>query len=315
MVATMSATMRCVIPCLLLTVAVCGCGRRESYRKVSLAVSPVVGAPLPENGMGKVALRVVVAPVISPRETLKSYSDLVDYLGKRLGRPAEIIQRNSYAEVNELVRSGDCDVAFVCSYPYLVGQRDFGMEALVIPQVKGSIHYYSYLIVPADSAAEDWGDLRGKVFAFSDPLSNSGHLAPRYQLMQRGETPEKFFKKTIFTYSHDKSIRAVADKLVDGAAVDSIVYDYMLALHPELARKTKIIGKSQPFGIPPVVVHPRIKPTLRRQLKQAFLDMHNQPTGRAALKRLMVDQFVPPDDHIYDSLREVAAKVQVKPNG
>lgn len=304
--------MKHVVLGLLLTVAVCGCGGRESYRKVSLAVSPLVGAPLPESGAGKVALRVAVAPVISPRETLKSYSDLVDYLGKRLGRPAEIIQRSSYAEVNALIRSGDCDVAFVCSYAYLAGQRDFGMEALVVSQVNGNVHYFSYLIVPADSAAKDWADLRGKVFAFSDPLSNSGHLAPRYQLMQRGETPEKFFRKTIFTYSHDKSIRAVADKLVDGAAVDSLVYDYMLALHPELAKKTKVIGKSQPFGIPPVVVHPRINPTLRKQLKQAFLDMHKHPAGQAALKRLMIERFVPPDDHLYDSMRAVVAKVQGK---
>lgn len=260
-------------------------------------------------------LRVAVAPVISPRETLKSYSDLVDYLGKRLGRPVEIIQRNSYAEVNELVRSGECDVAFVCSYAYLAGQRDFGMEALVVPQVKGSVHYYSYLLVPADSPAKGWDDLRGKVFAFSDPLSNSGHLAPRYQLMQRGETPERFFKKTIFTYSHDKSTRAVADKLVDGAAVDSIVYDYMLVLHPELAKKTKVISKSQPFGIAPVVVHPCIKPTLRRQLKQAFLDMHNHPTGRAALQRLMIDKFVPPNERLYDSMREMVGRVQASSQG
>jgi phosphonate transport system substrate-binding protein len=296
-------------------VVVCGCGRREAYRKVSLAVSPAMGASLPEKGTGKMALRVAVAPVISPRETLKSYSDLVDYLSQRLGRPAEIIQRSSYAEVNELVRSGDSDVAFVCSYAYLAGQRDFGMEALVVPQVKGSVHYYSYLIVPADSAAKDWDDLRGKVFAFSDPLSNSGHLAPRYQLMQRGETPEKFFKKTIFTYSHDKSIRAVADKLVDGAAVDSIVYNYMLALHPKLAKKTKVIGKSQPFGIAPVVVHPRINPTLRKQLKQALLAMHKHPAGRAALQRLMIDKFVPPNDRLYDSIREVAEKVEGRDEG
>lgn len=105
--------MRHVVLGLLLTVAACGCGGRESYPKVDLTAPQKGGAPSSEREQAKVALRVAIAPVISPRETLKSYSDLVDYLGKRLGRPAEIIQRNSYAEVNELVRSGDCDVAFV----------------------------------------------------------------------------------------------------------------------------------------------------------------------------------------------------------
>jgi phosphonate transport system substrate-binding protein len=97
----------------LLLAALGGCGRREPYRKVSLAAIPVSG-PAPSAGeAGKVALRVAVAPVISPRETLKSYSDLVAYLGKRLGRPAELIQGSSYAEINELIRYGNCDVAFV----------------------------------------------------------------------------------------------------------------------------------------------------------------------------------------------------------
>ncbi|MBI3911914.1 MAG: phosphate/phosphite/phosphonate ABC transporter substrate-binding protein [Armatimonadetes bacterium] len=185
------------------------------------------------------------------------------------------------------------------------------MEILVIPVVNGDVHYYSYLIVPADSTTRGWEDLRGKALAFSDPLSNSGHLAPRYLLMQRGETPEGFFKRTVFTYSHDNSIRAVADKLVDGAAVDSLVYDYMLALHPELAKKTRVIYKSQPFGIPPVVVHPRISPALRKQLKQALLHMHRDPAGQAALARLMVDRFLRCDDHLYDSMRTMVAKVRI----
>lgn len=164
-----------------------------------------------------------------------------------------------------MLKTGQADLAFVCTGAYVVGERDFGMELLVVPQ---------YIIAPADSPAKSLSDLRGKVFAFTDPMSNTGHLAALYMLKQMGETPGHFFRKTIFTYSHDKSIKAVAEKLVDGAAVDSLVYRYLLELEPSYKDKVKIIQTSPPYGMPPVVVHPHLNPEIKAQLKEILLNMH-----------------------------------------
>ncbi|GAB4444909.1 MAG: hypothetical protein Kow00120_14770 [Anaerolineae bacterium] len=48
-------------------------------------------------------------------------------------------------------------------------------------------------------------------------------------MQQLGRAPEAFFARTFFAYSHDDAIRAVAAGLADGAAVDSVVYDFALA--------------------------------------------------------------------------------------
>ena len=56
--------------------------------------------------------------------------------------------------------------------------------------------------------------------------------------------PETFFSRTFFTYSHDNAIRAVADGLTDGAAVDSLVYDFAVERDPGLAAKVKVIRRS-----------------------------------------------------------------------
>jgi len=42
-------------------------------------------------------------------------------------------------------------------------------------------------------------------------------------------------------YSHDKSIRAVADGIVDGAAVDSLIYDLTMAQDASILGKIKVI--------------------------------------------------------------------------
>ena len=150
-------------------------------------------------------------------------------------------------------------------------------------------------------------DLRGKTFAFSDPDSNSGKLVPTYMLSRMNETPDTFFKKYVFTYGHDKSIKAVAERLVDGAAVDSLVWDYLDKTDPEYTSQTKIILKSPPYGIPPVVVRPGLDGKMKERLKDIFLNVHNDEAGREILKGMMIDRFVPANDSAYASVREMQA--------
>jgi len=75
-------------------------------------------APLPNDRAPSgdiVPLRVAVAAVISPEGTVDSYRPLLNYLGTKLGRPIELVQRRTYAEVNDLIRDGKVDLAFVCT--------------------------------------------------------------------------------------------------------------------------------------------------------------------------------------------------------
>ncbi|MBI2868089.1 MAG: phosphate/phosphite/phosphonate ABC transporter substrate-binding protein [Chloroflexi bacterium] len=250
-------------------------------------------------------LKFAVAAVLSPRATLENYESLASYLGKRLGRPIEIVQGKSYAETNALVRSGEATFALVCSGAFVVGRRDFGMQPLVVPVVNGATTYQSYLIVPTSSTVRTWEDLRHKTFAFTDPLSNSGRLVPVYVLSQMGEASEKFFKDFIFTYAHDRSIRAVAEGWVDGAAVDSLVYDYMVRTDPLIVAKTKVVWRSPPYGINPIIVHPNIDTTLRRDLASAFLGMRSDPEGQKVLARLGIDSFASPDPGAYDDIERM----------
>ncbi len=275
------------------------------YPRVSLAE----GTPALQVGVDeprKMPLRVAIAAVISPQATFETYAPLLDYLSKRLDRQVQLIQRGTYAEINELVRTGGADMAFVCGGAYVEGQREFGMELLAAPQVRGETTHFSYIIVPRDSSAQSLADLRGKRFAFSDPLSDSGYLAPLWALREMDTTSEKFFASTLFTYSHDNSIRAVADHLVDGAAVDSLVYEYTIARDPTYSGKTRVVGKMGPFGIPPIVVNPQIDEELKTQVRTALLAMSEDEEGRVVLSALMIDRFVVVEDSLYDSIREMA---------
>lgn len=250
-------------------------------------------------------VRIGIASMITPVDTVKYYQGIVDYVSQKLGIPAEMIQRRTYAEMDRLLEAGEVDVAFLCSAPYVKNRREFGVELLVAPQVDGKPFYNSYIIVHKDSGIRSLEDLKGKTFAFTDPRSNSGKLYPEYALARKGFSIHSFFERYVYSYSHNKSIELVAKKVVDGAAVESLVYEFMRETHSPYTEQTKVVMKSPEFGIPPVVVSRDVSGFLREKIREIFLEMHTDSKGNAILDAMHIDRFIKVPDSNYDSIREM----------
>jgi phosphonate transport system substrate-binding protein len=279
---------------------VMGCQAEAEYKLVDF--SAVLPVPHPRSkAEDQKALRVAVAAMISPKETFVYYREMLDYLGRQSGRSVQLIQRKTYDEVNALFPKGEVDLAFICTGPYAASRDKYGFEALATPQVRGQPFYQSYLIVPKESPYQKLEDLKGRVFAFTDPDSNTGAMVPRFWLAETGETPESFFSRTIFTYSHDNSIMAVAKGLVDAAAVDGHQWEYFERFSPAHTSRTRVIRKSQPFGSPPLVASARLTGEIRSQIQQVLLSMHADPVGKRILDQLLIDRFVAPREEWYQS--------------
>jgi phosphonate transport system substrate-binding protein len=255
------------------------------------------------------SLRVAIGGMITPKEGFAYYRNFLDYLGEKLERHVQLVDRENYAEINQMIKDGKVDLAFVCGGPYVAGHDEFKMELLAAPQAYGETVYYSYIIAPTESQVSEFEGLRGKKFAFTDPMSNSGKLVPTYMLARMKETPDTFFSRYYFAWSHDKAIQAVAHGMVDGAAVDSLIWEYLNERNPELTSQTKIIARSPPYGIPPVVVRPGLPADLKEELGRIFLNAHLDEKGQAILAKMKIDKFVPIDDKAYDSIREMRAWV------
>jgi phosphate/phosphite/phosphonate ABC transporter binding protein len=279
-----------------------GCDQSQDVKQISLQKSERIKA-LPSPAEREKVLKVAVSAMISPKETFGFYKELLAYLSQKISLPIQLVQRETYEEVNSLLKENELHAAFVCTGAYVQGHDDFGMELLVVPVAYGKPVYYSYIIVPKDSPAQSLSDLRGKTFAFTDPMSNTGKLSPSYMLAMKGEEAELFFSRVTFTYSHDKSIEAVAKKLVDGAAVDSLIWDYMDGTGSLDTSETRIVSKSAPYGIPPVVVPRELDNHLKEELRTIFLNMHEDAEGRDILKRIMIDRFIEVSDASYDTVR------------
>ncbi|HYG67430.1 MAG TPA: phosphate/phosphite/phosphonate ABC transporter substrate-binding protein [Anaeromyxobacteraceae bacterium] len=280
----------------------------SSFREVDVSLAPERRAPETPAPPPARTLRFSVAAVESPRDTYAAYARLFRRIGERLGVEIEFVQRRTYREVNDLLANGQLEAALVCTGGYLDLRRRAPekVEIVAVPIVGGLPTYQSVVIVPADSPARTLADLAGERFAYTDELSLSGHAYVVRRLRDEGRDPSRFFGFTVFTQNHDRSIRAVASGLVDGAAVHGHVLRHLLERDPELRRGVRVLHRSEPIGAMPVVVSTGLDPATRARLREVLLAIAEDPDGAAALATLGIDRFDPPPS---PRLYEDAARV------
>ncbi len=281
-----------------------GCDRNQqenpSGQNPPVSLDKLQQLPVGKSDPDPQAIRIGVGAILSPQGTALSYQPLIDYLGRKMGKSAILVQRKTYQELNDLLARNVVDLGFICTGAYAEGARNEAVSLLVVPQINGKTTYRAFIIVPAASPVREFADLHGKVFALTDPLSNTGYLYPLSLVQGMGQQPETFFSRTIFTYSHDRSMAAVMEGIADGASVDSLVYEFARKRNPEIARQTRVIWESPDFGIPPVVVPRTIAPEKKALLKELLLTMHRDAEGAKALATLGVERFVEPDPRLYE---------------
>lgn len=285
--------------CILCLLLCAGCSSPQGYIDFTQRQETAAPEPTPTQA----PLRIAFASVMSPRETRQAYERLVQYIAQKDGRPAILLQRRTYAELNKLMDNGGADIAFFSTGAYSAYQGRTPIELLAMVQTNGTIFYQTYIITAADSPLTDFSQLRGKVFAFTDPISYSGHLAIDFLLLDQQTTPEAYFRYSFYTYNHDKSLWAVANHLADAASIDSQIYDHVVAANPALKDKIRIITALPETPTGPVVMCSSLDADEKDRLRHIFYTMDQDAELQATLQQVVIDKFVPPDAALYDELR------------
>lgn len=235
------------------------------------------------------------------------YSAIADAVGESLGLSTELIVETDY----ENCRNDVNDVCFVCSLPYVHFEREgiAPAEPIAAPVLQGERYgdepiYFSDVIVAADSDIDTFADLRGRSWAFNEPLSQSGYGITRYHLVTLGET-NGYFGDVIEAGFHESAIRMVRDGEVDASAIDSQVLGIEMRENPELQDELRIIDSLGPSTIQPVAVSKRFDEQFRRDVREVFLDLHEREGFREILDHGMVERFAPVGPESYDDIRRM----------
>jgi len=244
------------------------------------------------------------------KEDVKSVERFLEYLSKRTGYAFVPVFTKSYDEMSYFISRGMVDIAYICGAPYVEDKDHAGFELLAVPLYKGKPYYYSYVITKRGKSYGSILDFKGKPYAFSDPKSNSGSVVPTYVLVKKGYRPESFFNPIVYTYSHSESILAVYYGFVEGASVDSIVFDQLVGKSPKIASELKVVESHGPFPITPVVVRKNVREEVKVALRKTLLSMGEDAEGKEVLRGLALDGFTLVKDSFYDPIREMVAFVK-----
>lgn len=278
-------------------------------RRTCLGVmaSVAMGAPNLVSAGSHNRLRIGLTPVILA-DQVAFLSRWGKYLSARAGVEVEFVARDSYQSILDLLFSNQLDTAWICGYPYVRFESE--LQLLAIPQYQGQPVYQAYLIRPSGGSVSvnGWPDLKDRVLAYSDPLSNSGWLVAQAQLAKAGLSPRDL-RKAFFTHSHRNVAEAVAARLAQAGSIDGYVWETMKAQGMPAVRKTEVVWKSEPFGFPPLVIRRHDDPQRLGKLKQALLDMADDKVGRDLLTSLNLSGFATGAPSLFDSIRKQAQSV------
>lgn len=240
---------------------------------------------------------------------LPVYQFTADYIGRQLGLPTHLFTGTTFNQF-----AGDeADVGFICGLPYvrLVEQRPSPVQLLAAPVLRGERFenrpiYYSDVIVRQDSPYHTFADLRGSVWAYNEPDSQSGCAITMYHLAQMQATAA-YFGQVVRAGSHQRAIQLILTGQVDAAAVDCQVLAVEMAQQPALTRQLRVIDLLGPSPIPPVVAASRLPAGLKADIQAVLWAMGDDPEAVEALAYGFIHRFAPVADSDYDAIRQIAA--------
>jgi phosphonate transport system substrate-binding protein len=243
-------------------------------------------------------------------------------LEKATGLAWKVTTMTSYAAQVEGMCSGSIDVGFYaplqmtlllskgCGTPVLGALRKDDTGTLATT-------YSSQILVRVDSGINTLAELKGKKFAFVDPLSASGYVYPTLKVKNTtGQEPKTFFSQTIFAGGHPQAALAVYNKQVDGAATFIDARDSLVSANPDIKTATKVIAKTDGIPNDGVALRKGFPDDLGKTVTQALIDYSKDAGGAKVLSALFAwDGIQAIDAKFYDPMKEAAALAGVDVEG
>jgi phosphonate transport system substrate-binding protein len=273
--------------------------RRFTCAVAALAASPLICAQTPTIRFGITAVFLY--------DRLRMLARWQSVLEEATGARVRFVRRGTYSPIIDGLRAGQIDFGWICGYPYVLHAHEFRLVA--VPVWRGRPLYQSYLIAGSGSSVTALADLRGRSFAFSDPLSNSGYLYVRYLLGQQKLRIDEYFGRSFFAHSHPNVVEAVAEGLAEAGAVDGYVWNVLAEVAPAMTARTRVLRRSPDFGFPPIVAGAHVEALMYARVQRALLSMHESSEGRAVLNELRLDRLDAGSPALFESIAQMARTV------
>jgi phosphonate transport system substrate-binding protein len=250
-------------------------------------------------------LRVSAIPDEAPTELQRKFAPLGKYLEKELGMKVSFVPVSDYAAVVESLATKKLDLAWLGGFTFVQAKIRTGGTAIPLVQREEDAKFTSRFIT-ADEKIRTLADTKGKTFAFGAPSSTSGHLMPRYFLMQDGINADKDFKNVAFSGAHDATVAFVAAGKADAGVLNASVWEKMVE-QKKVDPKVHVIATTPPYFDYNWTVRGDLDPALVRKISDAFLKLDAKNPEHAEILGLQrASKFIPTKKENYEGIEQAA---------
>ena len=278
------------------------------FRRVVLIPSLVLAWLL--SGFGSAdaqELKFGFTPVLSEAEMRAEFEPLMEYLSGAIGQKVVLYIAKNYGDLRTQMEAGSVDIGSFSPFAYVDAAGGGKIRIIAQSILDHSATYRGLIIARKDGGLKNVNDLEGKRFAFVDPKSASGYVYPRAMLIEKGVTPERYFKETIFAGGHDKVIAAVLGGTVDAGAI----YDGALGVAKQKGVPVEnlvTLVSTEPIPHDAIAVRVGLDEALAKKIQTALVDLDKSEAGRKAIanSKKKLTGHVIAEDSLFDVVRRTA---------
>ncbi len=266
------------------------------------ALAVLVGAAQGQQSV----LKVSAIPDEAPTELQRKFAPLGKYLERETRMKVEFFPVTDYAAVVEALASRRLDMAWLGGFTFVQTKLRTNGTAIPIVQRQEDAAFTSRFIT-AQPDIKSLADLKGKTFAFGSPSSTSGHLMPRYFLLQAGIDPEKDFKRIAFSGAHDATAAFVESGRVDAGVLNASVWDKLVEQKKIDLSKVRVFATTPSYFDYNWTVRGDLDAALVKKLTNAFLALDpNNPEHKEILALQRATKFIPTKPENYAGIENAA---------
>ena len=252
---------------------------------------------LPSMGAAQ-SLSFSVVPQQSASKLARLWSPILKYLSEKSGVELQFTTAKNIPTFEKRLAKGEYDFAYMNPYHYTVFSQNPGYLAFARQkdkQIKGII------VVRKDSELSAINQLADQSMAFPSPAAFAATLLPQANLNLQ-DIP--FTPK--YVSSHDSVYLNVARGLFPAGG--GIVRTFNNT-DPKVREQLRILWTTRPYTPHAFAAHPRIRQGEVERVKQALIEMGNDPVGKQLLETIKFKGVQTAGDADWDDVRALNISV------
>lgn len=238
----------------------------------------------------------------------RSMEDFAKDLEEKTGLNVEYVPSVDYSALVTAFERGEIQLAW---FGGLTGvqARNLVPEAEAFAQRPIDEKFKSVFIANSDVTIDNLEDLKGKSFTFGSESSTSGHLMPRYFMMEAGIKPEQDLDgKPNYSGSHDKTYKLVESGAYQTGALNISVWEAAVKEGKVDESKVKVFYTTPEYYDYNWTLNKMDEKT-KAKLKEAILSMTSE--DNEIMELLQTDKFIETKNENYAAIEKVAKELKI----